>query len=115
MKGMNLHNNAQVPVGSDVTIDITSLPRNEPVNCDISPDMTWGNLVHICTTIPLTYPCDPGGSYQGRSRYINATTLQISGVLKNESGIYRCRGVGPGSTPPIIISGVIIVGMFITF
>ena len=115
MKGMNLHNNAQVPVGSDVTIDISSLPRNEPISCDLSPDKTWGNTVHICTTIPTIYPCDPLNSYHGRSTYINATMLQIIGVLKNESGIYRCRRAGPGSTPPIIISGVIIVGMAFSY
>ena len=112
-----LYKNAQVPVGSDVIIDISSLQLNETeaVTCDLSMDTTWGNIVDICTTIPTTYSCNPGTQYQGRSNYTNHTTLQITGVLKNESGIYRCGKVGTGNLPYFIIAGVIIVGKFVCY
>ena len=101
-----------LPVGSDVTIDISSLPRNSAIRCELYLDDTWDwdKSVPICATVPIQYPCNPQTQYQGRSTYTNETTLQISGVLKNESGIYYCKpSVGSG----IIIAGVIIVGRFI--
>ena len=111
---LKLVNNVQVAVGSDVTIDINSLPRNTPVNCQLETKL-WEENVAICIGKPLEHPCNPATQYQGRSSYLNATTLQITRVLKNESGIYRCNIVEPGSTPPVVISGVIIVGKFMRF
>ena len=102
-----------MPVDTNTTIDISSLPRSTPVYCDLSLDETWEqrNIIPICYTVPPDI-CDVYGQFQGRARYINETTLQIKRVLRNESGIYRCR-IGPSSHQPVIISGVIIVGMSI--
>ena len=111
MKGLKLYNSAQVPVGTDVTINISSLPRNILVTCELSLDVTWGNRIPICVTVPPGM-CAVEGQFQGRASYINETTLQIEHVLRTESGIYRCR-IGPSSPPPVIISGVIIVGVYI--
>ena len=107
---LNLAKNVQVPVESDVTIDISSLPRDTPVLCELETKLSE-ERVAICIGKPLEHPCDTRNQYQGRSSYLNATTLEITGVLKNESGIYRCRILGPGSIPSVLISGVIIVGM----
>ena len=110
-KGFKLNENAEVPVGSDVTIDISSLPRNSAISCELYLDDTWNRdkKVLICATIPIQYPCNPQTQYQGRATYTNETTLQITRVHKNESGIYSCKpAVGSG----IIIAGVIIVGRF---
>ena len=99
----------EVPVGNDIIIDISSLPPSSAITCNLYLDDRWDRNVHICTTIPMQYPCNPHTQYQGRSTYTNETTLLITGVLKNESVIYYCRpSVGSG----IIIPGVIIVGMF---
>ena len=111
---LKLVNNAQVPVGSNVTIDISSLPRDTPVNCQLETILSE-EKIPICVGKPLEHSCDPRNQYQGRSSYFNATTFQITGVFKNESGIYICNIIGPGSTPPVVISGVIIVGKFIRF
>ena len=111
--GLKLYNSAQVPVGTNVSIDISGLPRSTAVFCDLSLDETWEqrNIIDICNAVPPDI-CDVQTQFHGRARYINETTLQIKGVLRNESGIYRCR-IGPSSHPPVIISGVIIVGMSI--
>ena len=105
-----MYNNAQVPLGSDVTIDISSIPGDQAVICELSLDGKWYLAVSICTAFLPQYTCNPGNQYQGRSRFFNETTLLITGVLKNESGIYRCRKVGVET--PVLIPGVIIVGMY---
>ena len=107
MKGFNLHNNAQVPIGSNVTVDISSIPASGAVICQLSLNDEWNEVVTICATTPLQYDCT--GQYNGRSSFFNDTTLLITGVLKNESGIYRCRRIGV--VTEVIIPGVIIVGM----
>ena len=108
-KGLTLYNNAQVKVGDDISIDVSSL-KGFTLECDLSPDETWSKQIPICFAKPPA-PCNPGNQYQGRSSFFNDTTLQITGALANESGIYRCHP-GPRTPPPVIISGVIIVGRF---
>ena len=108
MKGFNLHNNAQVPVGSDVTVDISSISGSFAVICDLSLNDEWKEVVQICATTPPKYECT--GQYNGRSSFFNETILLITGVLKNESGIYRCRRIVVETE--VIMPGVII-GMFI--
>ena len=109
MKGFTLYNNAQVIVEDNITIDISSL-KGLTLDCELSPDDAWSHRIRICFAKPPD-PCNPGNQYQGRSGFFNDTTLQITGVLANESGIYRCHP-GRSSPPPVIIHGVIIVGRF---
>ena len=109
MKGFTLYNNAQVILEDNISIDISSL-KGLTLECDLSPEDTWSERIRICFGKPPA-PCNPGNQYQGRSSFFNDTNLQITGVLADESGIYRCD---PGrSVPPsVIIHGVIIVGRF---
>ena len=107
-KGLTLYNNAQVKVGDNITIDISSL-KGLTLECDLFLDDTWSKRIRICFAKPPA-ACYPGNQYQGRSSFFNDTTLQITGVQANESGIYRCHS-GQSSPPPVIIHGVIIVGM----
>ena len=111
-KGLTLYNNAQVKVGDDISIDISSL-KGFKVNCKLSSDYTWNNSIQICFAKPPD-PCNPGNQYQGRSSFFNDTTLQITGVLANESGIYRCSP-GRSVPPPVTIYGIIIVGRFLIY
>ena len=108
-KGLTLYNNAQVKVGDDITLDITSL-KGSILECDLFLDNTWSRRIPICLAKPPA-ACNPGNQYQGRSSFFNDTTLWVTGVLAGESGIYRCDP-GRSTPPPVIISGVIIVGRF---
>ena len=111
ISGTNLYHNAQIPVGSDVTIDISGIHGSGAVICELSLDDSWDShrMVYICLAFSPDHQCHTVGQYQGRSSLFNDTTLLITGVFKNESGIYRCRRTDV--VTPVVIAGVIIVGM----
>ena len=108
--GLKLQNNVQVASGSNVTIDIRSLPSNEPVKCVLAPGGSWSNQVQICFGTPPNSCRNPTERYKNRVRFTDTSTLEIKDVRPDEDGIYKCETV---FTPSIIlISGVIVVGRF---
>ena len=109
-----LENNTQVPSGSTVTLNISSLPQDY-VSCVFAPDGQWGDKeVPLCSTTPPE-SCDkynPSDRYKKRTRFKDNTTLEIQDVRPDESGIYKCETRLIPSSRPILISGIIVVGMF---
>ena len=105
---MRLHNNVQVPSGSDVTIDISSLLSNEPVDCVLAPGGQWLNEVQICYATPPNSCSNPHERYKNRVRYTDKSTLEIKDVRPDESGIYKCETGLTSSS--VLLSGIIVMG-----
>ena len=66
VKGLKLYNNAEVPVGSDVRVDFSSLPRSTAVECEMSQNENWIPALYICHAIPPG-PCLASNQYKDQN------------------------------------------------